>query len=264
MSSPSAFTTFVIPARTDESMTGSAFAAQVMDLPLGPAREEAIYAQLAAGNIPDFMRFSCTVTSAGAGYNIFLEVLPDVLCIGTDEDFVRVPMNPKTAQRVADLFGASLITPAVSDIVWRQADVRIDPMQVTMKPCPEMTSTKWFVDQNAKVEHERAGRIGLIAGHKKDVVLANSLALPEFHDKRVAIYGWHQLNGRPIQQLNPLPGTRLTHEITYADYSHGVRLVSAQAYIDDTATTFLDLVSDKKFSSSLNGQPLLYTRYPTS
>jgi hypothetical protein len=257
--------TFTIPARADDALTGSQFAAQVMDVPLGPDREEAIFQQLSTGNIPDFLRASRTIVLSASSISITVEVLPDVLCVGMDDDFVRVPMNPKTAQRVADLFGASLITQALSDAIWRQADVRIDALRTTMPPCSEMTSTRWFVDQNDKVEHLRASRTGLIAGHKKDVVLANTLSRPEFKDNRVAIYGWHKLTGAPIQSLNPMPTTHLTHEITYADYSHGIRLIAANVTINDDTVPFVDAAQNPLFAPLLNcGGVLTYLRYPTA
>lgn len=256
---------FIFPDRRGD-MTGLAFAATIANMGLGPARELAIYQQFELGNIPDFMRAPKRVSISGGGHCIEVDVLPDVLCVGTDDDFMRLPMTPMTAQRIADLFAATLITPFLSDQVWRQADLHIDPMNVTMPPTAEMTSTKWFVDQNAKVEHARAGRAGLIAGHKKDIVLANPLALPQFHD-RVAIYGWHQLSGTPIQGLNPSPNIppSHTHVRTYVDYSHGVRLMSLDLVLDNADRDFLEIVQDEEVSQLINGPNgiLRYTRYPT-
>ncbi|HCL31999.1 MAG TPA: hypothetical protein DIC52_26690 [Candidatus Latescibacteria bacterium] len=56
----------------------------------------------------------------------------------------------------------------------------------------------------------------LLAGHKKDLVLMRKLAT---RPNRVAIYGWHQLSGEPIQPVSTV------HVAEYADYSHGVRLI---------------------------------------
>ena len=63
----------------------------------------------------------------------------------------------------------------------------------------------------------------LVAGHKKDVVLAAGLASAP---GRVAIYGWHRPDGRPIQPLY------LGHLDTWVDYSHGIRLVHRQVLLD--------------------------------
>jgi hypothetical protein len=78
-----------------------------------------------------------------------------------------------------------------------------------------------------------------MAGQKKDVVLTNRLlAKPG----RVAIYGWHEGAGRPIQPLSTVHGAR------YADYSHGVRLVSAVAYVDGYARALSDLLEDRRLA----------------
>jgi len=46
----------------------------------------------------------------------------------------------------------------------------------------------------------------------------------------VAIYGWHKLDGKPIQPLYT------GHVDWYVDYSHGIRLVSRTIYIDNKNT----------------------------
>lgn len=63
----------------------------------------------------------------------------------------------------------------------------------------------------------------LTAGHQKDLVISNRLTQ---HPDRVAIYGWHHQNGKPIQGLSTV------HENSYADYSHGVRLVGGTMLVD--------------------------------
>jgi hypothetical protein len=266
MADDSPLCAFTIPDRRG-SMTGSEFAKTLTHVPSGPARELAIYQQFELGNVPDFMRTPKRLSMPGSAVVLELDILPDVLCVGTDDDFVRVPMNPHTAQRIADLFSASLITPFISDQIWTQADVRINPMSVLMPPTAEMTSTQWFVDQNAKIEHVRAGRGGLIAGHKKDVVIANALALPEFQD-RVAIYGWHQTNGVPIQGLNPSKGIppSHTHVSTYADYSHGVRLVAQDVVRDGADYDLSEIMEDEELAALVNGASgvLTFTRYTTA
>ena len=55
---------------------------------------------------------------------------------------------------------------------------------------------------------------------------------------RVAIYGWHQLNGQPIQPLY------LGHVDFYVDYSHGIRLVRQQMLVDGVDVPVTDVLSD--------------------
>ena len=85
-----------------------------------------------------------------------------------------------------------------------------------LPPGPQMMSNDYYRRHHQAIEAQRTGRPGLIAGHKKDVVVTNRLVS---RPDRVAIYGWHRRDGRPIQPLS------LVHEASYADYSHGIRFV---------------------------------------
>ena len=44
-----------------------------------------------------------------------IEVMPDYLAVGSDDDFVRMPMRPQTAQQIADAFGCVLPTRKIVD-----------------------------------------------------------------------------------------------------------------------------------------------------
>jgi len=65
---------------------------------------------------------------------------------------------------------------------------------------------------------------------------------------RVAIYGWHRTNGRPIQPLSTVHGAR------YADYSHGVRLVSQTAFIDGKPIDLKDVIQDRELAVIVNDE----------
>ena len=82
----------------------------------------------------------------------------------------------------------------------------------------------------------------LIAGHKKDVVLTNRLNQKK---GRVAIYGWHRGMLRPIQPLSTV------HRASYADYSHGVRLVSEVVLINGRPRSIYDVLEDPELAPVL-------------
>ncbi|HBQ23346.1 MAG TPA: hypothetical protein DD656_06395 [Alphaproteobacteria bacterium] len=63
---------------------------------------------------------------------------------------------------------------------------------------------------------------------------------------RVAIYGWHKSNGNPIQPLSTV------HGAAYADYSHGLRLVSRTAYLNGQPTSLRDLMRNPVYAEFLN------------
>ena len=125
-----------------------------------------------------------------------MEVMPDYLAIGSDSDFVRIPMTPQTAQQIADQFGCTLPTRKMVDAIDRVAEVRLAPHPMTV----DREAIKTFAEHNAIIEKQRGDKpLGLLMiGSKKDIVLT-----PRIFEKpqRLAIYGWRQLNGQPIQPL---------------------------------------------------------------
>ena len=223
-----------IPPRHKDALTGSEFIEKVKNMSLAE-RETAIYEEIANGNIPDSFRIATTIKTtekdaAGNSHTVEFLVLPDFLAIGSDDDFVRVPMLPSTAQRIANLFNATLPTRKLSDLIYRHSIVKLVPMPMT--PDSTMTTVPIFYKHHKNIEKERLAEgqplSALIAGHKKDIVITNRLTEPG----RVFIYGWHYPDGRPIQ---PLSGV---HGAGYVDYSHGVRLINREIMIDGKEVEF--------------------------
>jgi hypothetical protein len=227
---PRSYTAFVqhapgIPPRPADAMGGAEFFRKIDKL--APAeREEAIGEEIVRGNIPEFLHSFRTITvkakdATGKEHTATIEVMPDYLAVGSDADFVRVPMTPATAARIADTFGCTLPTRKLVDEVYSNAAVKLEPKPLTEKR--EAAAT--FLQHHKLIEEQRAGRkLGeLVAGIKKDVVVSNRLAEKP---NRVAIYGWHKLDGKPIQPLT------IVHANHYVDYSHGVRLVKRTVTVD--------------------------------
>lgn len=228
-----------IPARPGPAKTGSALVPEFTHLTAGD-REDRAFREAAAGNVPPFLAtlvpvaFSATVS--GTPRVATLYVAPDVFSLGSDADHIRLPLTPVAAQWVADRFGAILPTRRMSDRIHAAAAVKLTPSPISASPA--MTTFPVFKTHNDTVAAQRlAAAVGpatqlgaLVAGHKKDVVLSpltDGRPAPD----RVAIYGWHSTNGTPIQPLSWI------HESTYADYSHGIRLVGARCLIDGDTTT---------------------------
>lgn len=214
-----------IPKRPPNAVGGAEFF-RSLDKLTPAERDDAIAKEILRGNIPDFLRTFQKVTvkakgTAGKDHTSVIEVMPDYLAIGSDTDFVRVPMTPQTAARIADAFGCALPTRKIVDEVYRTATVKLEPKPMTMDR--ELPAT--FLRHNAIIESQRAGKtLGeLVAGIKKDVVVSNRLSEKP---NRVAIYGWHTIDGKPIQPLT------IVHGETYVDYSHGVRLMKRTVMVD--------------------------------
>jgi len=128
------------------------------------------------------------------------------------------------------------------DTIYNQAQIKLSPSPMT--PGPQMSSTAYFVEHNQTIEASLGNMEDLVAGHKKDLVLTNRL---NSVSNRVAIYGWHRSNGTPIQPLSTVHGEY------YADYNHGVRLVSQIAFVNGQAQRLSDLLRNPQYAGLING-----------
>ncbi len=229
-----------IPPRSANAESGSAFMERIASLPLNE-REEEIYKAIISGNSPGFLRNTNTIKdefadSAGIMHKVTYEAMPDYLAVGNDTDFCRIPMSPQTAQRLAILFGALMITAKLSDNIYKMAQVKLTPFNyVPVGHANELVSK--FREHNAQIEKQRkkaGGKNGqLIAGIKKDIILSNRLAK---QPGKVVIYGWHKPDGKPIQPVYS------GHADWYVDYSHGIRFINNQVLIDGKPALLTDIL----------------------
>ncbi|MEQ8898880.1 MAG: hypothetical protein RID23_17490 [Roseovarius sp.] len=240
-----------IPRRQGSARGAKAVLASVANVD-GVKRDQTVLREILGGNMPGFIRNLAPVNISGraadgSNVNITLCVTPDYLALGSDRDYVRVPLGLRAATRIGEQFNMILPTPRMVDTIYRQADLRLSPRPMT--PGPQMTSTKYFMRHNATVEAQRqsagAAPGTLISGHKKDVVLTTRLAS---NRGRVAIYGWHRSNGQPIQPLSTV------HGAGYADYSHGVRLVSRTAFLNGKSIDLRKLMADPRYAGLLSSE----------
>ncbi|MFA6978764.1 MAG: T9SS type A sorting domain-containing protein [Ignavibacteriaceae bacterium] len=249
-----------IPPRPANAISGSQFMQQVLNMTFDQ-REIEIYKQLSTGNIPDFMRTLTKISGNfvdgnGTSHACSYEVMPDYLSIGSNEDYCRIPMGPITAQKLADLFGAVMPTAKLVDDIYSNALVKLEP--VTYPPVgDESTRVPKFVEHNTAIENQRIaanGTLGqLIGGTKKDVVLSNKIVDPA-RPNHVVIYGWHQLNGSPIQPLTNI------HINSYVDYSHGIRLLNAEMLVDGVITNIKTILADPVLYKMLSSETGVMTQ----
>jgi hypothetical protein len=237
-----------IPARPANAPGGREFARQVWSLS-GPARDALIVTQLEEGNIPPFLRHLIPVTVRGETphgvVRITVCVLPDYLAVGSDTDFLYVPLGLKAALAVAGRFGDVLPTPKLVDAIYAASPVKLVPEPLTASDA--MRSTAYVLRHTELIDLQRAlyrQPLGtLTSGNKKDLVLTDRLWESP---GRVAIYGWQRASGRPIQPLSTVHGER------YADYSHGIRLVSRIVYVNGVARRMDDVLADSHLAPLLS------------
>lgn len=271
------YTTIEVPARDDNAMTATDFIKAIEPVPRLPDRQEMIFKELSTGNIPGWLRSFKAIEVEWEGHKATLWVACDCLCIGSDDDWCRMPMNGHTAQRVADAYGCTLVTKKTATDVWKAADVKLTPQPWGPPYDEDMYAVHRIPTQNQKIMsgnptfHIRGlqefiptdgSNWPLIAGHHKDVVLT---PLIEKRPDRLAIFGWFQPNGMPIQGLQPN-----AHEVTYEDYSHGIRLAHAQVLVTPNGEearpmTYADLLADEKLYGLVSDEgPSTFSRYPTA
>jgi hypothetical protein len=241
---------------SETRMSGAAF----IDSIRGLSREQVearVLQEAMRGNMPSFVRPAdfrpVTVSGVidGRQVSVTFRASRDYIAIGTDQDYVRMPMSPLLARRIADHLGCVLPTARMVDLIDEEAKKEGGIM--AFHAAPEIArrvrdpdtggqvGDRWnnrhygayegrwmqspiFADVQSRMTDDdlimrhvppRAMR----SGHKKDIV-----AHPEAASRRnVAIYH------RGIQGLN-----FVSHEETYADYSHGARLIDRMASVTIT------------------------------
>ena len=116
-------------------LTGWDFMLQADSLGFWPL-DSAIVSEVLAGNVPQAMRsfrkvvihtaVTDSVPVLAEPHTIELLVLPDYVMIGTDEDYVRMPMSPLAAQAIARELDCSLPTAYMVDRINDVAEGRLD------------------------------------------------------------------------------------------------------------------------------------------
>ncbi len=243
-----------IPSRSSSVLTGSEFAKEVSGMD-EPEREQAILAQMIKGNLPDFLRRLKPVRFVhkfGNAKTILatIFVTPDYLAIGSDRDFLSMPMNLYTATEIAVKLGFILPTKKMVDAIFEQSAFHFTPEP--MPPGPQMRSTAYYSKHDQRIKEQRLAFCcpldTLVSGHKKDVVLTNRL---DREYTRVAIYGWHRPSGIPIQPLSTV------HGANYADYSHGIRLVSETVLIGDEPQSIYGVLENPGLAGLLSDEGVI-------
>lgn len=234
-----------IPNRTSKAETGTSVMQSLLRVG-GQRRDDVVAQQVLSGNVPEFLRQLAAVEIPGVlktGERVLVTicVTPDYLAIGDDNDFVRVPMGLAAAAMIATELGFLLPTPKMVDEIYKHAQVRLAPRP--MKPTSQMVSTDYLMRHSQMLDAQsndtKSNATALMAGQKKDIVLTNRL---RSKPGRVAIYGWHRPNGKPIQPLSTVHGAE------YADYSHGVRLVSQTAFVNGRPVDLSELMAHQELS----------------
>ena len=241
-----------LPTRPPDAVGGRAFIQRIEKMDL-PAREREILAEVERGNVPDFWRkfveVRLTSGDGAAANTAILHVAPDYFAIGSDTDYFLTPLSPAAAQAIGDRLHCVLPTRKMVDAIYDAAEVKLAPLRIP--PSDAMTTVPIFAQHHAGVWAQRQAALAthplgtLVAGDKKDIVLTPQLAQAP---GKVAIYGWHQATGRPIQPLYT------GHTVNWVDYSHGTRLVARELQVNGATTTVAAVLADPKLAQLLSDE----------
>lgn len=242
------------------ALTGKAFALSISDSSLSlMEREKIIFNEIRKGNVPDFLRklvpieMQWTNQQNHRTFQFRYYVLPDYFAIGSNEDYFYVPMTPILAQKVARLAKCILPTKMIVDCIYKQATTKLTPQPIL--PTKAMTTLPIFIAHTDSIQQQLKSlfpnhQLGsLTAGDKKDIIISNKI----YGEKtaRVVIYGWHKLDGKAIQPVYN------KHTNTWADYSHGVRLVQNKIYINNKKASLKKKLREAEICNAFSDEGMI-------
>lgn len=251
-----------IPERADSAKKASELITILSNLNL-VEREKIIVSEFTSGNVPSFSRkltkVNFTKRFNAKNYKIEIFANCDYLALGSDEDYLYVPLTPSTAQYIADFTNCTLPTKSLVDNIYNNSDIKLYPQPIP--PSDKMTTIPVFNDhtdsikaQISKLDFDRVDD-SLIGGHKKDIIISNKIYSNDRSFERVVIYGWHRSIGDPIQPVYN------GHNSEYADYSHGVRLVYDKIIVNGDTTTVENILADPSLYGLLSDEGVISKPY---
>lgn len=231
------------------------------------ALEELIVEAVTNGQVPDVLRHFRKITFTTPvveeveclrkKHKVEMWVLPDYIAIGTNDDFVRMPMGPLAAQRIADSLDCTLPTTFLVDRIAEASEGHIDifPFRpLGARNCQPIV----FQDSNNAINalfKAHGYHFGqLISGLKKDIVITYKIQPQSDYERNVAIYGWHHPDGRVQQPLF------IRHGNFYVDYSHGVRLIYNKVMIDGVEHDIREVLQSPELYRLLSDEPTHLTQ----
>lgn len=229
--------------------------------------EDLIVETVTAGQVPDELRHFRKITFTTPvvdsveilrkKHKVEMWVLPDYVAIGTNDDFVRMPMGPLAAQRIADALDCTLPTPFLVDRIAEASEGHVDIFP--FRPLGNRNSQPIvFQDSNNAINAQFKAygyEFGqFISGLKKDIVLTYKIMTLTEYERNVAIYGWHHPDGRAQQPLF------VRHGNFYVDYSHGVRLIYNKVKIDGVEYNIREILQSPELYRLLSDEPMHLTQ----
>lgn len=224
--------------KPDASLSGREFMISIDTMEFWK-REDMIVEAILSGNMPSELKqfqkivFTTPIVDSveilRKPHKVEMLVLPDYLSVGSDDDFVRMPMGPLAAQQIADSLNCILPTTYLVDRIAEVSEGHIDIFPFRPLGGRNMMPIVFQDSDNAiKALYKAKGyEFGqFISGLKKEVVITYKIQSRNEMNKYEAIYGWFHPDGRIQQPLF------IRHGNFYVDYSHGIRLINRTVVVD--------------------------------
>jgi len=186
----------------------------------GQMRDRDVYDRLRADDMPAFLRDWKPVRVSSGDIEITFFASPDYLGVNDNGGFLRTPMTPATAQRLADELGFQLPTKKMVEAIEQAAD-RVPFFPQTPASGESRNSIRLWRRQNDQINETSRNR-SFVAGHKKDIVVGAPVLR---NPNKVIIFGGRYRDGSRVQQQSAV------HSSSYVDYSHGVRMIRPDAIV---------------------------------
>lgn len=238
-----------LPSRAELSINGEDMARALEPMTI-KEREIAALELFERGHFPDSLRKLKKITVRDKGHELTYWVTPDYLSLGHDFDYVLFPLAWTSVKKLAKSWGFVLPTPKMVDQIFKSADRVIWPR--ALPPTRDMVEMPYILRHNKWILATEAIEPLpdlLFAGHKKDIVMSAQL---QKRRNRIAIYGWQNIvAGENIQPLC------LWHGKSYVDYSHGIRLVAREVFLDGKMVAIEDVLRNPETAALISHEGTL-------
>jgi len=199
----------------------------------------------------------CPLTLSDGENTLELEVSCDALKV----DDVRVDVNAKTQQKIADMLFLLLLTPKLSDAIWSAtaSSNRLFPLTMPYNPATGgiPMSTASMIEQSQRIDSKLAAQGAvpdqLVSGSGKDWVIARAIFTPNaLAAKKAANYGFHVSasvgqRARGAERSVSIPnewvlqGVGTAHPDSHTDYSQLGRWVKRSAKLNGADVDLADV-----------------------
>jgi hypothetical protein len=146
-----------IPKRPRDAIRGIQFAQETIGMS-GREQQMRVLDELLRGNVPGFLRKLKPVhlshrSPHGEMITALIWVKPDYLAIGSDEDFLRIPLSYPSAVAAAQAFDCILPTRKMVDAVYDQATCHLKPDPLPSGP--KMRSSEYYLKHREMIRAQR-------------------------------------------------------------------------------------------------------------